>query len=1566
MRNFRKKAFAVLLVCLMMISVFPVSAFAADELIISAEKVTALPGSEISVNINIANNPGISSLKLNVTFDNILTLNSVTYNNEMGGQTVTPQSLKSPVTLTWVSPFANYNSDGVFVTLNFTVSETATPGKSSEIVINYDPNDIYNMDETNVPCKTANGSVTLAAGVPGDINGDQVTNNKDITRMFQYLAGWNVYVNTPVLDTNGDGSVNNKDLTRLFQYLADWDVEIFPNVVQEPEKCNHNLESVQANEPTCEQVGNTAYWHCTLCDRYYSDVTAETETTLEKTIIAEVGHTPVVDPAVPATPETSGLTEGSHCSVCGKILVPQYTVDPIDGYSITYNISNGDSYLATQTIQNPNQELYPWYSSESETITLKNLKAPDGYIFLGWYDGAGSNAVQIKQIPKGTSGEVDLYAHWEKIVYDVIFDSPDIPWETVTYTVDKGTTLTKPSCFGYTFMGWSNDDGFIVDRIKPGTFGHLTLHANWTSDRNKATSYNSYVEPIIIEDNNNGQFLFVYNIGKIDNVPLDEVDFIGKTESLKYSQEITVTDYVDESYVNAINDMVSNATTKSSGWTLSKEWNDVYETSEEVGSLSEKSDERTTAQGTVVGGKYFVSNSQGGSSHVSNESGSSSSTTSKVAIDGSVGINSSYTNSTEKYSENTLGISDSVESKLQGKLKSPVADISAGLTATRTVDEEMKSGRRDSSSSTVGGELSFSAGTENGKDKSKTFTTTIDNSSTWNSSSGYEQSSETSRSEAVTSAIKEQISKTTSHNLSKALGGQDSKTEAIEDTSMSSREYSTTLTYAQGSSTETKKTFEFNSSEPGYYRIITAGTVHVYGVVGYDVATASYYTYCFNVLDDNTRQIMDYSKDNMLFNDCENGVVTFEIPYEVNEYIAGVTGKTAGLEISYDGMVTDFVPTEDFDGTIVVPQYVSVDNKDGTYSAIKVTSINSNAFASVKESLKTIVLPVYVTDIPDSAFEGFSKLEEVISFGATTIGAKAFKDCVSLKSFAVDNMITSLGDGAFLNVSEVSVVANNSAVADAATACGAKRLTLDLSRVVDSYENRVITMPSSIDYFALIGNGGTYNNIQVVSDAKETMISNMLFANNADTPIKLGSPKATLARVTVANSPGFALVMTAENVDLKLLGTVSLTSLGENTVISKNVTLGKANNSVTSILELTGKYLVCGQVTNTQYLNVEPTVITAEQFETYLTSSVISFDANGGSVSTTSKVVYYGQLYGELPIPTKSNYDFVGWFTAKEGGTKVTSDSAVSALANQVLYAQWSPKKYTVSFNANGGTVSESTRTVTFGTELGTLPTPKRDYYTFQGWYTEAVNGTKVNTSTNFTEAKNVTLYAHWTQNPVSDWVLASKMPSGAEIIDEKWTYTKTETTTSTSASLSGWTQTGSFWQQTATGTWYYGSYPSGFNTGNSLYSKYNKSALTAYTNDTTKREVSAASFHTYIYWHWHYDCGSVTANDRLISAQKGTGSNGMYYGLFAAFESSTNYGHTDSNGTTCSEYYCNRGNKTDTSWWWFRFNINKQTYTDYQKVYNYKKVTNHESETSVTASGNISNVNKMVKYRAK
>ena len=64
------------------------------------------------------------------------------------------------------------------------------------------------------------------AYTPGDINGDSKVNNKDLTRLFQFLANWKVDVVEAALDTNGDGKVNNKDLTRLFQYLANWNVEL--------------------------------------------------------------------------------------------------------------------------------------------------------------------------------------------------------------------------------------------------------------------------------------------------------------------------------------------------------------------------------------------------------------------------------------------------------------------------------------------------------------------------------------------------------------------------------------------------------------------------------------------------------------------------------------------------------------------------------------------------------------------------------------------------------------------------------------------------------------------------------------------------------------------------------------------------------------------------------------------------------------------------------------------------------------------------------------------------------------------------------------------------------------------------------------------------------------------------------------------------------------------------------------------------------------------------------------------------------------------------------------------
>ena len=66
----------------------------------------------------------------------------------------------------------------------------------------------------------------------------------------------------------------------------------------------------------------------------------------------------------------------------------------------------------------------------------------------------------------------------------------------------------------------------------------------------------------------------------------------------------------------------------------------------------------------------------------------------------------------------------------------------------------------------------------------------------------------------------------------------------------------------------------------------------------------------------------------------------------------------------------------------------------------------------------------------------------------------------------------------------------------------------------------------------------------------------------------------------------------------------------------------------------------------------------------------IRFDANGGEVATTSKIINDGDPIGELPVPTNGIYTFVGWFTAKTGGTMINENTVPTT--SGTYYAHWS------------------------------------------------------------------------------------------------------------------------------------------------------------------------------------------------------------------------------------------------------------------------------------------------------
>ena len=135
----------------------------------------------------------------------------------------------------------------------------------------------------------------------------------------------------------------------------------------------------------------------------------------------------------------------------------------------------------------------------------------------------------------------------------------------------------------------------------------------------------------------------------------------------------------------------------------------------------------------------------------------------------------------------------------------------------------------------------------------------------------------------------------------------------------------------------------------------------------------------------------------------------------------------------------------------------------------------------------------------------------------------------------------------------------------------------------------------------------------------------------------------------------------------------------------------------------------------------------------------VKFDANGGIGTCKPINVFHGDAYGKFPPePTRTGYEFAGWYTAEKDGTLVTEDTVVTA--SHTLYAHWTANEYTVTFDANKGTVTPTEMKVRHGDAYGKLPTPTLDGYTFDGWYND--NGMQVKPEDEVTASH--TLYAHW------------------------------------------------------------------------------------------------------------------------------------------------------------------------------------------------------------------------------
>ena len=127
-----------------------------------------------------------------------------------------------------------------------------------------------------------------------------------------------------------------------------------------------------------------------------------------------------------------------------------------------------------------------------------------------------------------------------------------------------------------------------------------------------------------------------------------------------------------------------------------------------------------------------------------------------------------------------------------------------------------------------------------------------------------------------------------------------------------------------------------------------------------------------------------------------------------------------------------------------------------------------------------------------------------------------------------------------------------------------------------------------------------------------------------------------------------------------------------------------------------------------------------------------------------------------VDVPTREGYDFLGYYASTSGGSRYISDAgaivvAVALTADLTIYARWQGKEYTLTFDYNGGTGGTVSKTVTFGSAVGTLPTPTRDRASFDGWYIggNVVNalvsgGDKITATTIWNFAEDKTATASW------------------------------------------------------------------------------------------------------------------------------------------------------------------------------------------------------------------------------
>ncbi len=210
------------------------------------------------------------------------------------------------------------------------------------------------------------------------------------------------------------------------------------------------------------------------------------------------------------------------------------------------------------------------------------------------------------------------------------------------------------------------------------------------------------------------------------------------------------------------------------------------------------------------------------------------------------------------------------------------------------------------------------------------------------------------------------------------------------------------------------------------------------------------------------------------------------------------------------------------------------------------------------------------------------------------------------------------------------------------------------------------------------------------------------------------------------NMTGGRIVATGTRQAIYNAGTVNIS--GDAYLSAVTVERAPLQNLATGTVNITG-----GTIISTAYYGIE-------------NLGTLTIGTKDGNVSSSSPLIK-GETYGVYTTPDFSFYDGV-----IEGKTDAVNDENLIddiETGTEILHAMDGlykkislGLKITITFNPNGGSVTEASREIAKGGVIGTLPTPTRSGFDCVGWFTDPNAGTEITASTTFNNDDEI--YAHW------------------------------------------------------------------------------------------------------------------------------------------------------------------------------------------------------------------------------